>query len=98
MYDCRTEMFNVDVVKVVPHVALGWTVIEDSSSGVSHTCFVRRFTASCDIILGEAKGMRFEFGVATNDSGCVAPGMCVRGERRCSGSGLSIGVVGYPVL
>ena len=54
---------------------------------------MRRFTASCDIILGEATGMQFEFGVATTDSGCVAPGMCVRGERRCSGSGLSIGVL-----
>ena len=68
------------------------------SSGVSHTCFVRRFTASCDIIIGESKGIRFYFGVATNDSCCVAPCMCVRGERRCSGSGISIGVVAPGVL
>ena len=68
------------------------------SSGVSHTCFVSRFTASCDIILGEAKGMRCEFGVATNNVGCGVAGMCVRGERRCSGSGLSIGGVVPGVL
>ena len=69
-----------------------------SSSGLSHTCFVRRFTASCGIILGEAKGMRFEFGVVTNDSGCGAPAMCVRGERRCADSVLSIGGVFPGVL
>ena len=29
MYDCRTEMFNVDVVEVFPRVAIRWPVIED---------------------------------------------------------------------
>ena len=59
---------------------------------------MRRFTASCGIILGEAKGMRCEFGVATNNGGCGVSGMCVRGERRCAGSGISIGGVVLGVL
>ena len=63
------------------------------SSGVSHTCFVRRFTASCEINLGEAKGMRCEFGVAINNVGCWLSATCVRGERRCAGGGHSIGGV-----
>ena len=63
------------------------------SSGASYTCFVRIFTASCDINLGEAKVMRCEFGVATNNVGCGVSATCVRGERRCAGGGRSIGGV-----
>ena len=59
---------------------------------------MRRFKASCDIILGEAKGLQCEFGVATNNVVCGVSSTGVRGERRCAGGGLSIGGVVPGVL